>query len=41
MLDGHTHREIAKVLGIPENTSKTRLRAAVKHLRGFSGLTAE
>jgi RNA polymerase sigma-70 factor (ECF subfamily) len=41
MLDGHTHREIAKVLGIPENTSKTRLRAAVRHLRGFSGLAAE
>ncbi|MEV0430087.1 sigma-70 family RNA polymerase sigma factor [Micromonospora sp. NPDC050495] len=32
-LDGHTHREIAEILGIPENTSKTRLRAAVRHLR--------
>jgi RNA polymerase sigma factor (sigma-70 family) len=34
MLDGHSHREIAEILGIPENTSKTRLRTAVKHLRG-------
>jgi RNA polymerase sigma-70 factor (ECF subfamily) len=35
MLDGHTHREIAEILGIPENTSKTRLRVAVRHLRGL------
>ena len=41
MLEGHTHREIAKILGIPENTSKTRLRAVVKHLRGISGLASE
>ncbi|MFB9183522.1 RNA polymerase sigma factor [Dactylosporangium sucinum] len=33
VLDGHTHREIAEILGIPENTSKTRLRTAVRHLR--------
>lgn len=41
MLDGHTHREIAEVLGIPENTSKTRLRAAIEHLRGISSLASE
>lgn len=41
MLDGHTHHEIAEVLGIPENTSKTRLRAAIKYLWGFSSLASE
>jgi RNA polymerase sigma-70 factor (ECF subfamily) len=41
VLAGHTHHEIAEVLGIPENTSKTRLRAAIKHLRGIPSLASE
>ena len=32
-LEGFKTREIAGMLGIPENTVKTRLRAAREHLR--------
>lgn len=40
ILNGHTHSEIAAILGIPVNTSKTRLRAALELLRGAPGLAA-
>ncbi len=31
--DGHTYREVAELLGIPEGTAKSRLRRALGHLR--------
>ncbi|MEU3050346.1 sigma-70 family RNA polymerase sigma factor [Streptomyces sp. NPDC006984] len=37
-IDGHTHAEIARILDIPVNTSKNRLRTALDHLRGNPGL---
>ncbi|GIF42666.1 RNA polymerase sigma factor [Actinoplanes xinjiangensis] len=41
ILKGHTHKEIAELIGIPVNTSKTRLRAAVELLRGVGSLVAK
>ncbi|WP_028804784.1 RNA polymerase sigma factor [Streptomyces sp. 142MFCol3.1] len=40
VLKGHTHAEIAALLRISSNTSKTRLRAALELLRGHPGLAA-
>ena len=40
ILRGHTHPEIGEILGIPANTSKTRLRTALKLLRGSERLAA-
>lgn len=41
ILKGHTHKEIAEILDIPVNTSKSRLRAAVELLRGVGSLVAK
>jgi RNA polymerase sigma factor (sigma-70 family) len=35
--EGHTYREVATALGIPEGTAKSRLRLALAHLRDLLG----
>jgi transposase len=39
VVEGYTHREIAELLGINENTSKWRLAEAKKQLREWLPLT--